>query len=253
MYIVSQWMDWTHSLRCLPTRLKNSADMPPNLRFEVDDVNLGLEHFSGEYDVVHARLVSSGIRDYYKLVHDAALALRPRGLAFFIEFDFRVYDINKQPLVPTTQEIWGDFEPPENWTGTGMGRVGGGTAQYGRRNGSGHTANGNGSRPPTPYLARWFTLAGQAARKRGANIDAAALLHRWISEDRNYEDVVLREFYLATSPWAKEPNVRRYSEYKNLSDEDLEKHLRWGDVMGEDLVVSCTDKRRASVTNLIVI
>lgn len=210
--------------------------MPPNLRFEVDDVNLGLEHFAGDYDVVHARLISSGIRDYYKLVHDTALALKPRGLAIFMEFDFRVYDIDKQPLVPTTREIWGDFEPPENWTGTGMGRVGSGVAPNIRR--SGFTTHANGSRKPTPYLARWFTLAGQAARKRGANIDAAALLKRWITDDHNYEDVVLREFWLATSAWPMDGPVRRHPDFTNCTDEEIYKYGRWGHVLGEDITVS---------------
>lgn len=30
-------------------------------RSEVDDVNLGLQHFYGDFDVAHARLVSSGV------------------------------------------------------------------------------------------------------------------------------------------------------------------------------------------------
>ena len=31
-------------------------------RSEVDDINLGLEHFYGDFNVVHARLISSGVR-----------------------------------------------------------------------------------------------------------------------------------------------------------------------------------------------
>lgn len=31
-------------------------------RSEVDDVNLGLEHFYGDFNVVHVRLISSGVR-----------------------------------------------------------------------------------------------------------------------------------------------------------------------------------------------
>lgn len=36
--------------------------MPPNCRIEVDDINLGLEHFYNKFDIVHARLISSGVR-----------------------------------------------------------------------------------------------------------------------------------------------------------------------------------------------
>jgi hypothetical protein len=31
-------------------------------RSEVDDVNLGLEHYYGDFNVVNARLVSGGVR-----------------------------------------------------------------------------------------------------------------------------------------------------------------------------------------------
>lgn len=30
-------------------------------RSEVDDINLGLQHFYGDFNVVHARLISSGV------------------------------------------------------------------------------------------------------------------------------------------------------------------------------------------------
>lgn len=30
-------------------------------RSEVDDINLGLEHFYGDFNVVHTRLISSGV------------------------------------------------------------------------------------------------------------------------------------------------------------------------------------------------
>lgn len=33
-----------------------------NLRSEVDDLNLGLEHYYGDFDVVHARLICTGVR-----------------------------------------------------------------------------------------------------------------------------------------------------------------------------------------------
>ena len=36
--------------------------MPANCRTELDDINLGLEHFYGDFDVVHARLIASGVR-----------------------------------------------------------------------------------------------------------------------------------------------------------------------------------------------
>lgn len=35
-------------------------------RNEVDDINFGLQHFYGEYDVVHCRLIDSGVRVYFR-------------------------------------------------------------------------------------------------------------------------------------------------------------------------------------------
>ncbi|KAF4612003.1 hypothetical protein D9613_004147 [Agrocybe pediades] len=69
-----------------------SPSMPPNLRSEVDDVNLGLEHFYGDFNVVHARLISSGIKDYHLLVDQIGFVLRPGGLIDISEFDFYLYD-----------------------------------------------------------------------------------------------------------------------------------------------------------------
>ncbi|KAL0951792.1 hypothetical protein HGRIS_008460 [Hohenbuehelia grisea] len=80
-----------------------SADMPPNCRSEVDDINLGLEHYYNDFDYVHARLISSGIKDYERVVDHAVNVLRPRGLLEFMEFDFHTYDGNFRRIeLPTT-------------------------------------------------------------------------------------------------------------------------------------------------------
>ncbi|KAF8807992.1 S-adenosyl-L-methionine-dependent methyltransferase [Phlegmacium glaucopus] len=71
-----------------------SSTMPPNLRSEVDDINLGLEHFYGDFNVVHARLISSGIKDYHLLIDQIARVLRPGGMFHVSEFDFQIYDSN---------------------------------------------------------------------------------------------------------------------------------------------------------------
>jgi len=85
-----------------------SVDMPQNCRSEVDDINLGLQHFYGDFDVVHARLISSGIKDYASLIDHISQCLRPGGLMELLEFDFRVYDGDHKPYsLPT-----GIMEPP---------------------------------------------------------------------------------------------------------------------------------------------
>lgn len=87
-----------------------STSMPPNCRSEVDDINLGLEHFYGDFNVVHAQLISSGIRDYHGLINHIAHVLRPGGLIDITEFPFYFTGIEKTPICPPA----GTFEPP--WT-----------------------------------------------------------------------------------------------------------------------------------------
>ncbi|TFK41939.1 S-adenosyl-L-methionine-dependent methyltransferase [Crucibulum laeve] len=79
--------------------------MPPNCRSEVDDINLGLEHFYGDFNVVHARLISSGIKDYAGLIDHISKVLRPGGMIDLSEFDFHAYDQNYQRIELGIHEI----------------------------------------------------------------------------------------------------------------------------------------------------
>jgi len=72
-----------------------STAMPPNCRSEVDDVNLGLEHYYGDFNIVHARAVASGVRDYPGFIEHVGRVLRPGGLMYLAEFDFNMYDEDK--------------------------------------------------------------------------------------------------------------------------------------------------------------
>ncbi len=40
----------------------------------MDDINLGLQHFYGEFNVAHARLVASGVRAYLLFTFDSILS-----------------------------------------------------------------------------------------------------------------------------------------------------------------------------------
>jgi len=85
-----------------------STSMPPNCRSEVDDINLGLEHFYGDFNVVHTQLISSGIRDYRGLINHIAHVLRPGGLIDVTEFPFTFSGFEKTAICPPA----GTFEPP---------------------------------------------------------------------------------------------------------------------------------------------
>ncbi|EJD48504.1 S-adenosyl-L-methionine-dependent methyltransferase [Auricularia subglabra TFB-10046 SS5] len=138
-------------------------DLPPNCRTEVDDINLGLEHFNDQFDVVHARLISLGIKDYAGLVDQVSRAVRSRGVISFTESDYRAYDGNKNLI---TVEEGKDGQPRS-----------------------------------VSAIAVLYHYIVKSVRARGANIDAAALLHRWIGQHSAYEDVEYREFWLPTGPF----------------------------------------------------
>ncbi|KAG6911375.1 hypothetical protein DXG01_001046 [Tephrocybe rancida] len=72
---------------------------------EVDDINLGLEHFYGDFNVVHSQLISSGIKDFYTLIDQITKVLRPGGLAIIVEWDFHAYTPNHERIVLNTHEI----------------------------------------------------------------------------------------------------------------------------------------------------
>ncbi|KAL0576872.1 hypothetical protein V5O48_005107 [Marasmius crinis-equi] len=88
-----------------------SQQLPPNLRSEVDDINLGLEHFYGDFNVVHARLISSGIKDYEGLIHHISFVLRPGGLMDIMEFDFHAYDEHRRRIEVGTSRISAPWWP----------------------------------------------------------------------------------------------------------------------------------------------
>ncbi|KAK2461500.1 hypothetical protein APHAL10511_005963 [Amanita phalloides] len=85
-----------------------SSSMPPNVRSEVDDINLGLEHFYGDFNVVHAWLISSGIKDYERLIDQISHVLRPGGLIDVMEWDFYIYDANRNRIEASMDQ----FAPP---------------------------------------------------------------------------------------------------------------------------------------------
>ncbi|KAH0837931.1 S-adenosyl-L-methionine-dependent methyltransferase [Lanmaoa asiatica] len=144
---------------------------------EVDDINLGLEHFYGDFNVVHCQLISSGvscspspvdrntelvyyqIRDYHGVINHIAHVLRPGGLIEVTEFPFYFTGLDKRPVLPPA----GSFHPP--WT------------------------------------PLWMSYANRAVKERGGDADASIHIREWISNHPAFEDVVYREFWVPCSPW----------------------------------------------------
>ncbi|KAH9952099.1 S-adenosyl-L-methionine-dependent methyltransferase [Amylocystis lapponica] len=72
--------------------------LPNNCRFEIDDANLGFAHYRDSFDVVHARSISSGIRDFPLLLQELARALRPGGVVLLGDGDMQLFDEQQRPL-----------------------------------------------------------------------------------------------------------------------------------------------------------
>ncbi|EKM83990.1 hypothetical protein AGABI1DRAFT_32801 [Agaricus bisporus var. burnettii JB137-S8] len=141
-----------------------SKRIPSNLRSEVDDINLGLEHFTGQFNVVHTRLIAMGVQDYYRLIDQISDVLRPGGLIDLAEVDFVTYDRNHQ-LISVTDPT------PDALT-------------WGK-----------------PYWSHWLRAVSNVARDRlGGDVTAARHLYSWVSKHQAYEDVTYHEFWLPIIP-----------------------------------------------------
>src|SRR4051812_37332354 len=70
----------------VPVPLKPEL-LTSNIRFEMDDVNSGLPHYAGRFDLVHMRMVGGGLPEYSEAITTAARCLKPGGVLVVIELD----------------------------------------------------------------------------------------------------------------------------------------------------------------------
>ncbi|KAH9843187.1 S-adenosyl-L-methionine-dependent methyltransferase [Rhodofomes roseus] len=80
---------------------------PSNCRFEIDDANLGFLHYIDSFDVVHARAISAGIRDFPGLLRELAGTLRPGGVLLLADGEQQLYDENQRPMAFTDPDAPG--------------------------------------------------------------------------------------------------------------------------------------------------
>jgi hypothetical protein len=140
-------------------------------RFEVDDINLGIEHFYGQFDVVHCRLISPGvstvsssigfahlcpvqISDYSLLIDQIARVLRPGGLMILGESDCIIYDQDHRPI-PAPLDAAGP-----------------------------------------PWWPRWMTHLRSAIEQRGGSIGAARNLLRWVRDHGSFVNMSYQDVWL---------------------------------------------------------
>jgi SAM-dependent methyltransferase len=96
--------------------------IPPNCQFEIDDVELGLQHFQNQFDLVHVRFLVMGLKDLRKSMADIHRCLKPGGLVIWIEPDFNLFTEDIHVYRPLGSELDGN--------GTWAGRIMYGTNDY---------------------------------------------------------------------------------------------------------------------------
>lgn len=74
---------------CIPmTSTVDLESIPSNCHFEVDNIELGLNHFQNQFDVVHARLIAAGLKDFKKCKHDIEMCVKPGGIMLWLDGDY---------------------------------------------------------------------------------------------------------------------------------------------------------------------
>lgn len=81
-----------------------------NVRFEIFDVNQGLSKFYDSFNVVHARLISTGIKDYRLMLEEAERCLLPGGVIILVEYDAMFNGEDQIHRHPMAESVNGEGE-----------------------------------------------------------------------------------------------------------------------------------------------
>lgn len=65
--------------------------LPSNCRFEMDDINLGLPHLKEQFDVVFARAIGLGLRNFRSSLDAIQACAKPGGIVIWVDADFSFY------------------------------------------------------------------------------------------------------------------------------------------------------------------
>lgn len=95
---MAQMFPWTEVLG-VDLAPNMARPRPPNCRFELDDVNLGISRCRNTFDLVQSRLVAFGIQNFRQFLQDTINTLRPGGIATFIEGILEVYDEKGEVII----------------------------------------------------------------------------------------------------------------------------------------------------------
>lgn len=161
----------------------NRDALPVNCRLEMDDLNLSLEHYYDSTHLIHIRLLASGIRDYPGFIDQCTGCLKPGGILYFCETDFRPY------AAPDPKSIYQTLRSRRSMEGTGGGQAGGGGGQAGDTK----------KKPKKQYISPLVLMLQaivSALHQKMAHIDAAANLRGWIRDHKLLDELTYNELYL---------------------------------------------------------
>jgi SAM-dependent methyltransferase len=74
----------------VPTPIE-AAYIPDNCQFEIDDMNLGLKHHRNQFDLIHARFIVGGLKDFRESLNEIHECLKPGGIALWIDTDYECF------------------------------------------------------------------------------------------------------------------------------------------------------------------
>lgn len=71
---------------------------------DIATANLGLNHYADSFNLVHARLISTGITNYRALLTDVGKMLRPGGVFLSMEADMQILDENYEAVTTRNED-----------------------------------------------------------------------------------------------------------------------------------------------------
>ncbi|KAH8084777.1 S-adenosyl-L-methionine-dependent methyltransferase [Filobasidium floriforme] len=156
----------------------NDDEVPENVSFVQDDVTKGLPYPDESIDIVHARLLVAGIRDFPALVREIARVLKPGGLYMFIEGGFLDAGDRRD-----LDQIKADMARQQN-TSENLWRL-------------------------APGVAAWVELTSKAFTKRGLDPQAGFNVPETVRKNGSFGKIHTTLVDLPMSPWSTEPTMRQ--------------------------------------------
>lgn len=105
---------WPHAsvlgIDLAPIPLEATA-IPENCRFEIDDMTLGLMHYRNQFDLIHARFIVGGLKQFRRTMDEIHECLKPGGIVIWIDSDYEWFT----PDMYVYRTLGSDVDPYGSW------------------------------------------------------------------------------------------------------------------------------------------